>query len=312
MHPQQSWDEFARAAAHRRWTSSSRCATTRGRSRPVWLGHPTTAHWGFPDPSRVDGGEDAKRAAFHRVFADIRKHIEALIDLPESDFRARTIARCARTHSRFRAERARIFAPFDGGILGTATLLAVVADSGIMGERLATRLIALLANSPATAGGLFVLISIFAPLSRRALQSAGEHRASVVAGRQCTAHCNVCCGANRRRARGRADRTRDVDVPLLQASDQSAYWRSAMDCRSAWRSFWVAAGDRFERKGNRAYSLRRALLAISVRLIGSRPRHRSPIQPVTWRAHSPVHLLGIRIDDVPMFVLAQWRGRRVA
>jgi glycerol uptake facilitator-like aquaporin len=51
--------------------------------------------------------------------------------------------------------------------LGTAFLLAVVVGSGIMGERLAggNAAIALLANSIATGCGLWVLITIFAPIS---------------------------------------------------------------------------------------------------------------------------------------------------
>lgn len=51
--------------------------------------------------------------------------------------------------------------------LGTALLLAVVVGSGIMGERLAggNVAIALLANAAATAGGLYVLIVLFGPLS---------------------------------------------------------------------------------------------------------------------------------------------------
>jgi glycerol uptake facilitator-like aquaporin len=50
---------------------------------------------------------------------------------------------------------------------GTALLLAIVVGSGIMGERLANgnAALALLANSLATAGGLFVLIVVFAPVS---------------------------------------------------------------------------------------------------------------------------------------------------
>ena len=49
----------------------------------------------------------------------------------------------------------------------TALLLAVVVGSGIMGERLAqgNAAIALLANSAATAAGLFVLIIVAAPIS---------------------------------------------------------------------------------------------------------------------------------------------------
>lgn len=51
--------------------------------------------------------------------------------------------------------------------LGSALLLAVVVGSGIMGQRLAAgnTAIALIANSLATAGGLYMLITIFAPIS---------------------------------------------------------------------------------------------------------------------------------------------------
>lgn len=51
-------------------------------------------------------------------------------------------------------------------LLGTALLLAVVIGSGIMGERLAggNVAIALLANTLATAGGLYVLIELFGPI----------------------------------------------------------------------------------------------------------------------------------------------------
>ena len=51
--------------------------------------------------------------------------------------------------------------------LGTAFLLAVVVGSGIMGERLAAgnAAITLLANSIATGCGLWVLITIFGPIS---------------------------------------------------------------------------------------------------------------------------------------------------
>ncbi|GAB3767344.1 MIP/aquaporin family protein [Ramlibacter monticola] len=51
-------------------------------------------------------------------------------------------------------------------LLGTAMLLAVVIGSGIMGERLAggNVAIALLANSLATVGGLYILIELFGPI----------------------------------------------------------------------------------------------------------------------------------------------------
>ncbi len=52
-------------------------------------------------------------------------------------------------------------------LLGTALLLAIVIGSGIMAERLAggNVAIALLANTAATVGGLYVLIEVFGPIS---------------------------------------------------------------------------------------------------------------------------------------------------
>jgi glycerol uptake facilitator-like aquaporin len=51
--------------------------------------------------------------------------------------------------------------------LGTALLLAVVIGSGVMGQRLAggNDAVALLANTLATVGGLYVLIEVFGPVS---------------------------------------------------------------------------------------------------------------------------------------------------
>ena len=51
--------------------------------------------------------------------------------------------------------------------LGTTLLLSLVIGSGVMGERLAggNAAIALLANSLATVGGLFVLVEMLGPIS---------------------------------------------------------------------------------------------------------------------------------------------------
>ena len=51
--------------------------------------------------------------------------------------------------------------------LGTALLLAIVIGSGIMGERLSSGnvAVALLANTFATVGGLYILIEVFGPIS---------------------------------------------------------------------------------------------------------------------------------------------------
>lgn len=52
-------------------------------------------------------------------------------------------------------------------LLGTALLLAIVIGSGVMAERLSggNVAVALLANTAATVGGLYVLIEVFGPVS---------------------------------------------------------------------------------------------------------------------------------------------------
>lgn len=52
-------------------------------------------------------------------------------------------------------------------LLGTALLLAVVIGSGVMAERLSggNVALALLANTAATVGGLYILIEVFGPIS---------------------------------------------------------------------------------------------------------------------------------------------------
>ncbi len=63
--------------------------------------------------------------------------------------------------------RSRSGVKFASELLGTMLLLAAVVGSGIMGEALAqgNLAVALLANAAATAGVLYVLITILGPLS---------------------------------------------------------------------------------------------------------------------------------------------------
>ena len=77
-----SWDEFARPGAPHMDIIITVCDNAAGEACPVWPGHPATAHWGFPDPSMVDGGDDEKRQAFDQVFHAIRRRVELLANLP--------------------------------------------------------------------------------------------------------------------------------------------------------------------------------------------------------------------------------------
>ena len=77
-----TWDEFATPGAPKMDIIITVCDDAAGEVCPVWPGHPATAHWGFPDPSRVEGDDAAKRAAFDQVFHAMRRRIDLLVNLP--------------------------------------------------------------------------------------------------------------------------------------------------------------------------------------------------------------------------------------
>lgn len=77
-----SWLEFALPGAPRMDFIITVCDDAARESCPHWPGHPTTAHWGYPDPVQVKGTDEEKRAAFARTFLQIRKRVEQLVLLP--------------------------------------------------------------------------------------------------------------------------------------------------------------------------------------------------------------------------------------
>lgn len=58
------------------------CDRAANESCPVWLGTAVKAHWGLPDPSRLDGTEQERTAACDSVVAVIKARIEALLEQP--------------------------------------------------------------------------------------------------------------------------------------------------------------------------------------------------------------------------------------
>lgn len=77
-----SWDEFAQEGAPRMDFIITVCDNAAGEVCPVWPGKPVTAHWGFPDPSQVQGTDDEKRRAFRQVMQGLSRRIDALAALP--------------------------------------------------------------------------------------------------------------------------------------------------------------------------------------------------------------------------------------
>ena len=76
-----SWDEFAVSSAPTFDFIFTVCGNAAAETSPVWPGHPTTAHWGIPDPAHVDPMA-ARREAFEDAYQSLKKRIEAFLALP--------------------------------------------------------------------------------------------------------------------------------------------------------------------------------------------------------------------------------------
>jgi arsenate reductase len=77
-----SWDEFALPGAPKMDFIITVCDNAAGEVCPFWPGQPATAHWGFPDPSQVQGSDLEKRAAFNTVMNGLKRRIDILASMP--------------------------------------------------------------------------------------------------------------------------------------------------------------------------------------------------------------------------------------
>jgi arsenate reductase (thioredoxin) len=77
-----SWDEFAKPDAPQMDFILTVCDNAAGEVCPVWPGQPISAHWGFEDPAAVEGSDEAKRAAFSKVFRQILGRVQVFVNLP--------------------------------------------------------------------------------------------------------------------------------------------------------------------------------------------------------------------------------------
>ena len=76
-----SWDEFAAPGAPEIDYIFTVCASAAGETCPVWIGHPTTAHWGIPDPAHVEP-MSARVEAFEVAYQQLERRIKAFLALP--------------------------------------------------------------------------------------------------------------------------------------------------------------------------------------------------------------------------------------
>ena len=77
-----SWDEFATPDAPRMDFVFTVCDTAAAEECPFWPGQPMTAHWGVPDPAKVEGLEAVKRLAFSETYRMLRSRISLFVSLP--------------------------------------------------------------------------------------------------------------------------------------------------------------------------------------------------------------------------------------
>ena len=91
-----SWDEFGKPDAPHMDLVITVCDNAAGEVCPFWPGQPATAHWGYADPSEVDGDDDKKREAFKQTLHMMRKRLDIFVNLPLSSLSKMTIEKTAR------------------------------------------------------------------------------------------------------------------------------------------------------------------------------------------------------------------------
>lgn len=77
-----SWDEFATPEAPTMDFIFTVCDAAAGEVCPIWPGQPMTAHWGIPDPAKVEGTDEQKRRAFLVAATQLRTRLQLFASLP--------------------------------------------------------------------------------------------------------------------------------------------------------------------------------------------------------------------------------------
>ena len=84
-----SWDDFARDGAPPLDIVITVCDSAAAETCPLFIGRtgeqPVKVHWGYPDPSHADGGDEGKRRAFELTRQAIGYRMLQLLALPLAD-----------------------------------------------------------------------------------------------------------------------------------------------------------------------------------------------------------------------------------
>jgi protein-tyrosine-phosphatase len=95
-----SWDEFATPDAPQMDLIITVCDNAAGEVCPIWPGHPATAHWGYADPSEIQGTEAQRLEAFRQTLMAMRRRIDLLVNLPPASLDRLVLERTARNLAR--------------------------------------------------------------------------------------------------------------------------------------------------------------------------------------------------------------------
>lgn len=91
-----TWDEFATADAPHMDLVITVCDNAAGEVCPFWPGQPATAHWGYADPSAIDGTDTQKMDAFRQTLFAIKRRLELLTNLPAASVARLMLEKSAR------------------------------------------------------------------------------------------------------------------------------------------------------------------------------------------------------------------------
>jgi protein-tyrosine-phosphatase len=76
------WDEFAEPGAPELDFVFTVCDDAAKEVCPVWPGQPMSAHWGIPDPAKVEGNDAVKHEAFYEAYRMLNNRISIFVNLP--------------------------------------------------------------------------------------------------------------------------------------------------------------------------------------------------------------------------------------
>jgi protein-tyrosine-phosphatase len=77
-----SWEEFAQPSAPKLDFVFTVCDDAASETCPIWPGQPMSAHWGLPDPAKVQGTEAERSLAFADTMRMLTQRIGIFVNLP--------------------------------------------------------------------------------------------------------------------------------------------------------------------------------------------------------------------------------------